>query len=196
VLFPVRFHAGILSGAIAVTYRTWSSPHVKPGGRYRFGLRHQTNDYLVVDSIETVTLSSLRESHARSAGFNTLKELKETVKRYQKPGDHVYRITFHYDADQEDPRVALRYDLSDLAPVVARLRRMGSWTGRVLSLIAQQPRVAASRLAPSLDQETLPFKADVRKLKALGLTISHPVGYELSPRGRAVLDLLAPASHP
>jgi ribosomal protein S19E (S16A) len=28
----------------------------------------------------------------------------------------------------------------------------------------------------------------VRKLKALGLTISHEVGYEISPRGRAFLD--------
>jgi hypothetical protein len=31
------------------------------------------------------------------------------------------------------------------------------------------------------------FKNDVRKLKTLGLTISHSPGYELSPRGRAVL---------
>ena len=35
------------------------------------------------------------------------------------------------------------------------------------------------------------FKTDVRKLKKLGLTISHDVGYELSPRGRAVLQRLA-----
>ena len=30
-------------------------------------------------------------------------------------------------------------------------------------------------------------KADVRKLKTMGLTISHEVGYELSARGKAVL---------
>ncbi len=35
--------------------------------------------------------------------------------------------------------------------------------------------------------ETAPFKTNVRKLKALGLTISHDTGYELSPRGRASL---------
>ena len=29
------------------------------------------------------------------------------------------------------------------------------------------------------------FKRDVRKLKELGLTESLPVGYRLSPRGRA-----------
>ena len=36
--------------------------------------------------------------------------------------------------------------------------------------------------------ELLPMKADIRKLKSLGLTISHDVGYELSPRGAAYLD--------
>jgi hypothetical protein len=33
------------------------------------------------------------------------------------------------------------------------------------------------------------LKTDVRKLKALGLTLSLEVGYELSPRGRAFLEL-------
>jgi len=32
------------------------------------------------------------------------------------------------------------------------------------------------------------FKNDVRKLKRIGLTISHSPGYELSPRGKAYLD--------
>ena len=36
--------------------------------------------------------------------------------------------------------------------------------------------------------ELAPFKVDVRKLKALGLTESLEVGYRLSPRGRAFLD--------
>jgi ribosomal protein S19E (S16A) len=41
-----------------------------------------------------------------------------------------------------------------------------------------------------LGRERLPFKVDVRKLKQLGLTESLPIGYRLSPRGRAVLDRL------
>ena len=36
--------------------------------------------------------------------------------------------------------------------------------------------------------ETRPFKADVRKLKELGLTESLPVGYRLSPRGERYLE--------
>jgi hypothetical protein len=47
--------------------------------------------------------------------------------------------------------------------------------------------VRAPDLAAVLGRETLPFKRDVRRLKELGLTISLPVGYELSPRGRAYL---------
>ena len=50
--------------------------------------------------------------------------------------------------------------------------------------------VRAPDLAASLGRETAAFKDDVRKLKALGLTISHSPGYELSPRGRALLDRL------
>jgi len=37
---------------------------------------------------------------------------------------------------------------------------------------------------------TQPFKTDVRKLKNLGLTISLPVGYRLSPRGEAYVRRL------
>jgi hypothetical protein len=40
-------------------------------------------------------------------------------------------------------------------------------------------------------REKLPFKRDVRKLKELGLTESLPVGYRISPRGRALLRRLA-----
>ncbi len=39
-----------------------------------------------------------------------------------------------------------------------------------------------------MGRDTHSFKEDVRKLKALGLTISHSPGYELSPRGRALLE--------
>ena len=44
---------------------------------------------------------------------------------------------------------------------------------------------ARPELLPKLD-----FKARVRKLKALGLTVSLPVGYELSELGQTYLDSL------
>ena len=52
----------------------------------------------------------------------------------------------------------------------------------------------AGDLADALGRERLPFKADVRKLKALGLTESLPIGYRLSPRGEAFLRVAAPAA--
>jgi hypothetical protein len=58
----------------------------------------------------------------------------------------------------------------------------------VLEAIRERPGVRAPDLAASFGRETRPFKADVRKLKELGLTESLPVGYRLSPRGEAVLQ--------
>jgi hypothetical protein len=99
-----------------------------------------------------------------------------------------------------DPRIALRNtdDLSDadVAELTTRLDRLdrasthGPWTRQMLRMIAEQPHVRAPDLAASVGRQTAPFKNDVRKLKALGLTISHSPGYELSPRGWALLDRL------
>ena len=61
--------------------------------------------------------------------------------------------------------------------------RTGPWTAATLSLIDANPRVAASRLTPRLGMETAPFKSHVRKLKALGLTISHDTGYTVTSLG-------------
>ena len=60
----------------------------------------------------------------------------------------------------------------------------GAWTHAVLQAIETQPQVPARILCAPLDWERLDFKAHVRKLKAIGLTISHEVGYELSDLGR------------
>lgn len=40
----------------------------------------------------------------------------------------------------------------------------------------------------ALGRERPALKTDIRKLKALGLTLGLEGGYELSPRGRAFLD--------
>ena len=63
----------------------------------------------------------------------------------------------------------------------------GPWTRATLQLIAARPATRAGDLADAVGRERLPFKADVRKLKNLGLTESLEVGYRLSPRGRAYL---------
>jgi hypothetical protein len=62
---------------------------------------------------------------------------------------------------------------------VARIR-LGRET---IALIVAYPGRRAPDLAILLGEETLPFKARVRRLKARGLTESLKVGYRPSPRG-------------
>ena len=76
---------------------------------------------------------------------------------------------------------------AELAELSARLARMGPWARETLELIAARPGTRAGDLAEHMSQERLPFKANVRKLKALGLTESLEVGYRLSPRGQETL---------
>ncbi len=63
----------------------------------------------------------------------------------------------------------------------------GAWTRVFLDLIADRPATRAPDLATQLGSETTRFKANVRKLKRLGLTRSLKVGYRLSVRGRSFL---------
>ena len=57
----------------------------------------------------------------------------------------------------------------------------------MLALITEHPERRAGDLADMLGRERAPFKLDVRKLKNLGLTLSHEVGYRVSPCGEAYL---------
>jgi hypothetical protein len=104
----------------------------------------------------------------------------------------VHRVELHHGGDGDRIPLALEDqlgpdDLRTIRAALARLDADGAWTRKTLRLIEQRPRVAASQLAAHLGRETAPFKADVVKLKKLGLTQSFEVGYELSPRGRAFL---------
>ena len=108
----------------------------------------------------------------------------------------VYRVDFHYVREPyQDDVLAKNGALSDedaeaLTKRLCRMDRLskhGAWTGETLSVIKKHPSVVSSKLASQLRRERAAFKIDVSKLKKLGLTISHEVGYELSPRGEAYL---------
>jgi hypothetical protein len=182
VLFPHRLHDGLRDGSITLTFRHWKRPQAKVGGRYRTG-----GGDLVVESIDAVRAGAVRDADARRAGFADraamLREMGWTADVVVK------RIAFR----REDPTPQPVPDLDDAA-IDARLRRMdaadpaGPWTRATLDLIARCPAVRAADLAAELGRERLPFKADVRRLKRLGLTESLDVGYRLSARGRAYLD--------
>lgn len=190
LLFQKRFHEGLTSGAIRLTFRRWARPHVKAGGRYRC---HPIG-VLEVDRVAEVRVADLTDDDARQSGFGSRAELVAYLR--SGPGGPVdartalYRIELHHGGDGDRVDIAVDDHLSpdDVAAIRARLARLDGdapWTRATLRLIERHPRVAASRLAARLGRETAPFKVDVRKLKRLGLTQSFEVGYEVSPRGRA-----------
>jgi hypothetical protein len=187
VLISKATAEGIADGSITVAFRRWDRPRVRPGGTQR-----TVAGVVRFDTVEEVDPGGLTEDDAARAGARSLAELLRLLSR--RDGAHVYRMEVCLAG--ADPRVALREqdELSDddRRAVDDRLDRWDAargapWTREILRLIAANPGVRAPDLAASLGRETLPFKLDVRKLKELGLTRSLPVGYEISPRGRAYL---------
>lgn len=197
MLFPKRVWEGLADGSITVAFRYWKRPTVKSGGTQMTPV-----GVLRIEGVERVGMRSITLADARAAGYDSRAALMNDLARYRTPGTALYRIAFRYAG--EDPRRALREDdhvgdreLQQIRGRLARLDRSsrhGPWTRAVLELIRDNPETLAADLAKRRGRETLHFKADVRKLKTLGLTESLRVGYRLSPRGRAVLRLLPPDS--
>jgi acyl dehydratase len=178
----------IAAGEVTVAFRRQKRPTVRAGGtlQTRVGL-------LAIEAVRAVDPARISRADARRAGFADA----DAVRAALRAGDgEVYRVAFRLAGP--DPRIALRSDDAlthdDRAAIAARLERLdrasahGPWTAATLTAIAESPGLRAADLAASLGREKLPFKADVRKLKALGLTESLEVGYRLSPRGRAYLE--------
>ncbi|WP_309083781.1 ASCH domain-containing protein [Chelativorans sp.] len=181
---------GIARGEITLAFRRWKKPTVTPGTALRTALGE-----LSIRAVSLVEEASLTEEDARRAGFASLPELKEGLRR--DDGRALYRIEFC--GLEPDRRTMLREEPLDskeaasLAAKLARWDKAGGEDGyhrRVLELIAAEPGIPAGRLAGKLGVEKLKFKRDVRKLKELGLTESLKVGYRISPRGKGLLDML------
>src|SRR3954467_5671798 len=193
MLFPKRVWAGLGDGSVGVAFRYWKRPTVKSGGTLQSPV-----GVLAIDSVERIAQRAITPGEARAAGYESRARLPADLAKYRAPGTTLYRITFHYE--REDPRRALRendrLDRSELQELQSRLARLdrasshGPWTKDMLELIRDNPATLAADLAARRGREKLPFKSDVRKLKALGLTESLRVGYRLSPRGRAVLQAI------
>ena len=164
---------------------------MRPGGTLRTAAGVlRIRDVAVVDEAE------VSDADASAAGYASRAALLADLGA--REGRRLYRVAVEYGG--ADPRVALREqdDLSvaDVEEIMGRLRRLdarspeGPWTRRVLAAIEVQPGVVSSTLAERLGCDRDWLKPQVRKLKNLGLTVSLRVGYELSPRGRVVLERL------
>nr|WP_300143472.1 hypothetical protein [Propionicimonas sp.] len=213
MLLPNRIAQGVRDGTITLAFRRWEQPRVRAGGTQLTSAGIVRFD--AVD--EVLDPADLTEDDARTAGFASLAALRRQLwptapplpeevalrpsrragPRASKGGDHVYRVRLSWVG--EDPRIALREDvpaaadLAEITAAVAKLdagRRTGPWTRPILEWIRDHPGVISTELAALLGREVAPMKADIRRLKAIGLTESLRVGYRLSPRGRAYLDSL------
>ena len=149
---------------------------------------------LQILAVSQIAEGDITEDDARRAGYASREVLRADLA--SRTEGILYRIEL--GALGPDPRIALRLrdSLSDeeLVAVKSKLAKLdagapgGAWTRRVLQLIRDNPAVRAGDLCKAVEMERLPFKANVRKLKALGLTESLEVGYRLSPRGDALLS--------
>ncbi|HEV7278268.1 MAG TPA: hypothetical protein VGN80_18470 [Devosiaceae bacterium] len=178
----------IRRGEIDLQFRRWTRPSVKAGGTLKTSI-----GLLQIGRVDEVDPDDVTDAEAKRAGLSDVAGFRRWLDT-MKQGPLFHRIEVSYLG--EDPRHALSEtgDLSaqELQDVVAALERLdgnatsGAWTGGTLSLIASNPGRRAEELAAEAGAEKQPFKARVRKLKALGLIISLETGYRLSPRGEAV----------
>jgi hypothetical protein len=190
VLFERRFWAGIADGSITCTFRRWKRPQVIAGRRYR-----TAGGIVEVTAVDVVAPADVTDADARGSGYADANGLLADLRG--EPDLPLRRIRFRVIAEP-DPRAVLAASTEladeDRAAIDARLDRLyrassrGPWTRATLALIARRPAERAGDLADAAGRERIEFKTDVRKLKNLGLTESLPVGYRLSPRGRAYLD--------
>jgi hypothetical protein len=191
VLIEREARAGITAGTITVLFRQWRRPQVVAGRRYR-----TSAGILEMREVEVIGTAEITDTDARAAGY---KSAGDVVEDLPAGPDEVplYRLRF-YRLPGPDPRDVLANTVAmsdaELAEVSRRLGRMdrasthGPWTHAVLHAIAERPGVRAADLAAGFGREVFAFKHDVRKLKALGLTLSLEVGYTLSPRGKVFLS--------
>jgi len=189
MLFRQEILLGIAEGRVRLAFRRWRRAAPADGSLLRTPV-----GVLCLDRVTVVDEGDITPDDVRRTGL-PLDELRASI-----DGDGtLLRIELRLAG--EDPRIALRErqpEHAELDTIVAKLARIDAtstapWTTRYLQLIVDQPGVVSHVLAAQADADVPPFKRRVRQLKELGLTESLEVGYRLSPRGRAVLEHLAPA---
>lgn len=181
--------AGIKAGSISIAFRKWKRPSVKKGTL----LKTAIGQVEVLD-ISEITEEEITEKELFKAGYSSRQELLQKLQKWNT--GILYRIELRYHSP--DPRIELRNNTDvteeEFQKIKAKLERLdkfskrGHWTIKVLVAIKENPELKAIDLAAKMDMEKDWLKPNVRKLKGLGLTISHGIGYSLSPRGQVVLD--------
>ncbi len=195
MLFDMRFREGIRSGEVTVTFRAWKRRMARPGATHRlFG-----DTLICVTAVDLVSLADVDDGDATRAGFTD----RDALLAYLRTGPggdlhdsaEVYRVAFTFAGDIEDaPAVVTEGDVERALAKLAEMDRRsnhGPWTREALELVATMPATLAARLAAKAGCAVPKFKADVRRLKYMGLTRSLAVGYELTELGGRVRERLS-----
>ena len=90
--FSRELREKVLDGEITVSFRLWSRPKVKPGGRYRVG-----DGEIEVDSVELLPFHAIDEGDLRRSGEDDLESLRERAAHSGPIHDDtlLYRVEFH-----------------------------------------------------------------------------------------------------
>src|SRR5262245_1562240 len=193
MLFERRLRTGITDGSITMALRRWKRSQVVAGRRYRTG-----TDIIEVRSVATIDKSAITDDDAQRAGYGSVRDLLADLRGTDDVP--IYRITFQR-IDEPDPRELLANDewltSADVRDIESHLQRLdrasraGLWTAATLSAIQIHVAVRAADLAEQLGADTADLKRNVRRLKALGVTVSLGTGYRLSLRGPSYLSMNA-----
>ena len=182
----------IKSGEITLAFRKWKKPLVKKGSMINTSVGQ-----LEITDISAISTDEINPEDALKAGFVQMEDLMEIL--YKVSAGDIYKIEVRYHS--EDPRIGLRAqeNLSDqefeiLKTKLQRLdkySKQGEWTIRILKAIQENPKLRAEDLATKTGTEKMWLKLNIRKLKNLGLTISHETGYSISLLGQVLLQWLS-----
>jgi hypothetical protein len=185
--FRKPFKAQIRAGRVTCSIRTWQRPQARVGGRYNL----HPEGAIEVTAVRQLPLSRVSAGSIRASGFSDRAALRTFLGAKGDP--LVYQVDFRYLGGAlvkvPDRGVLSNEELLALLGKLAAMdaRSKAPWTTAVLVTLDERPGTRAADLAAGFGWETAVFKAQVRKLKALGLSISLGTGYELSARGRQVL---------
>lgn len=185
MLFKEVHLKGIKAGTINLAFRKWKKASIKKGGLLKTSV-----GLVKIINITPVEENEISEADSIKAGFKNRELLLKSLR--QTGTGTLYKIKISYHA--EDPRIALREQtvmtdekFSALKNKLERLdkySKQGDWTMKILFIIKDHPNKKAAELALLTGYEKEWLKLNIRKLKNEGLTISHTIGYELSPLGK------------
>lgn len=188
MLFKEVHLKGILNGTIRMAFRKWNKPVVREGSLIKTAV-----GLVKIGKLEEVTEEEISEEDLKAAGYDNFEVLRRSF--YKNTGSKLYKIQISYYG--EDPRIKLRENTNvsadDISGIITKLKRLdnysryGDWTFSMLQAISGHPALRAAGLSEITGMEKEQLKVNVRKLKDIGLTISLPTGYEISPLGRMVL---------